>query len=113
VIETTKKNENIMKIDVKEAFATFGGTNRLKVMVGAKNFSYHSESNYIQFDFKGSKKANVAQLVYDYGNDLYNLVFFKFKRKSFECPEVARFDGLYADMVKETFENETGLYLSL
>ena len=88
-----------------------GPTGRLK-MVGAHNFVADHEANYVQFSFKSCRKANKCRITLN-ADDTYTLTFFKFNRKSFECPQVHEVEGAYCDMLKDCFESFTGLYLSL
>lgn len=84
-------------------------TGALKLMIGAKNFSF-GESG-VSFIFKMFRKANVCRIELNESTDLYNLVFSKIAR--YELKEVLRFDGLYCDQLKEVFERETGLTLTV
>ena len=90
-------------------------TNRLVAMIGANKLTFdqrkESETSFI-FNFKGCRKYNRCFVTYDYGKDLYNLKLFKINMKTFESVE-AKFDGLFGDQLKEIFEQETKLYLSL
>jgi hypothetical protein len=85
--------------------------NRLAAMIGARDFVYSNNANSLQFKFKMCKAAGVARLSYDCASDLYKMEFFKMKK--FECITVASFEGLYCDMLKSTFEDFTGLRVSL
>jgi len=89
-----------------------GPTGRLKVMVGASQFVKSDEDNYIQFSFKGCRKANKCRITLR-ADDTYNLTFFKFNRKTYDCPQVHEVEGAFCDMLKDCFESFTGLYLSL
>ena len=88
-----------------------GPTGRL-VMVGATNFVKSDADNYIQFSFKGCRKANKCRIMLN-ADDTYTLTFFKFNRKTYDCPQVHEVEGAYCDMLKDCFESFTGLYLSL
>ena len=88
-----------------------GGSRRLKVMIGASNFGGTEDS--LQFDFKGSRKYNKCRITLDFGMDLYKLELFQFRRKSMTCPLLYECEGLYFDQLIGTFEEETGLHLSL
>ena len=89
------------------------GTGRLAAMVGANGFVSCDADRWVQFGFKSCRKSNKCRIEYDAGADLYNLVFFKYSTKTYECPEVKRYDGLGWDQLKPAFENFTGLYVSL
>lgn len=85
-----------------------GGAGRIHAMTGA-TIILHDDG--VGFKLKRGAKVNYVFVRYDRGPDTYTMQFgnvrgFDFKVKS----EV---DGLYADGLKRTFEEETGLYLSL
>jgi hypothetical protein len=88
-----------------------GGTRRLQAMVGAHDFLGDDKS--AQFGFKGCRKANKCRVVYDYGSDLYTFELWHFNKRTFDFKKVFELDGVYWDMLKSLFEEETGLYLSL
>jgi len=111
-----------MTIDyTKEALAIsetviqqLGGHNRLKVMVGANNFSFLNEKEATvvttTFNFKGSKKMNLCQIIYRRCPDTYIVKFWKKGTKT--MPKViSEHEDIYCDQLIELFEKETGLYL--
>jgi len=83
------------------------GGSRLQVMIGAKEFFQDSAQNYIKFKFPRAQymKITLNSL------DLYDVEFGKIRK--FEHKVTQEFKGLYADMLKSTFEEHTGLFLSL
>jgi len=83
--------------------------NTLKAMIGASGFCLVDKA--VCFKFKMCRFSNYFRLELDEGHDLYNMVFMKIKR--FDIVAVRRFDGIYADQLKEIFERETGLRLNL
>lgn len=88
-----------------------GGLNRIAVMTGAKDFLIDGPG--VSFKYPGSKHSNYVKIQLN-GNDLYDVEFGKI-RKVKGLPTykpVESFDDLYFDMLKPTFEQETGLYLS-
>lgn len=87
-----------------------GGTGRLSVMVGAKHFA--GSENSLQFHFKGCRKANIVKVELS-PLDTYTVTFYKYNKRTLECPVIKETEGVYCDMLKEIFENFTGLYLSL
>lgn len=84
-----------------------GGTNRLKVMIGAYNFI--KSANTVTFMFKGSKVANRVLIAVE--DDLYNLTFYK--QRGVNCPIVKEFKGIGVEQLKPTIENYVKLRLSL
>lgn len=81
----------------------------LKLMVGAENFVYGKDG--VSFRFKMCRKAQFCRVELDEGADLYNLVFIRLR--NYELTETGRFDGLYFDQLKDTFERFTGLCLTV
>lgn len=87
-----------------------GGVPRLQVMIGANNFIF-DEKGAVSFKFmKSEYPANKLVLELN-GLDLYVMKFVKVHGKREEV--VREIDGLFFDQLKEIFEEETGLYLSL
>lgn len=83
---------------------------RLEMMVGAKDFMFDSSEDSIAFKFKGSSKANYLEIKLD-RNDTYTMTFMKLRGMDFKT--VKEIDGVYNDMLKNIFEETTGLYLSI
>ena len=96
----------------KQLTMSEAGANRLKVMVGGKNFTFSGEDNYAAFRFtaKAKNKANYMKITLN-GNDLYNVEFGYIRGMDYTVR--SEIDDMYFDSLKEYFENETGLYLSL
>ena len=82
------------------------GMNRLAAMIGAKNFVQDSEKGFVAFRFPRGKYVKI-QLN---SMDTYDMTFSNIRK--FEHKVTKEFKGLYADMLKETFEQHTKLYLS-
>jgi len=95
-----------------------GGRNRLKAMIGAKDFFSDNDGATLSFKFKMCKKASFVKITLN-GKDTYDIEFIKpgrLSRKTFEMSPnktTGEFTGVYADQLKKVFENFTGLYLSL
>jgi hypothetical protein len=91
--------------------AQLGGVNRLKAMTGAHSFV--AGERHLTFQFARNSPKNKIKYVKIIltPDDLYTVKFFQYKK--FETIEVASISGIYADMLKTTIENETGLFLSL
>lgn len=88
------------------------GISRLSVMIGAKNFARSEKDYTIGFKFaaKARNKANYCRIKLN-AMDLYDVEFINIR--GVNVKKVSNHNGLYADMLKSTFETETGLYLSL
>ncbi len=86
------------------------GVGRLVAMVGATDFV--KGPNYLQFGFKSCRKANKCYVALN-ADDTYTISFFKYNRRTFDCPLVHQVEGAYCDMLKEIFESFTGLYLTI
>lgn len=93
-----------------ETIQQLGGFNKLRAMIGAKNFI--KDTNYIQFRFSGYKKANIARVELT-ENDDYKLSFLKFSPSKFTCDLISETCGIYCDNLQAIFEDKTGLCLSL
>lgn len=92
-----------------------GGIARLRTMTGAKNFL--AMKSGLQFDLpaRTAKDGIVRVHVILNGKDLYDVRGFKSKREG-GVPmmlEVATHEDIYADMLMDTFEKMTDLYLTL
>ena len=89
-----------------------GSTGRIKVMVGGKNFATSSEENFVSFRFtaKAKNKANYCKITLT-SDDLYTVEFGYIHAMKYTVRSVTK--GLYCDMLKEHFESETCLALSL
>lgn len=84
----------------------------LALMIRAHGLVKSDADSYVMFSFKGCRKANKCRITLEPSNT-YKVEFFKYNRKTFECPLVYDIDGIYDDMLKGVFEDYTGLYLSL
>lgn len=93
----------------------FGGTGRLKAMLGAKNFSSHRDGlGALSFKFPSPHKGpNYCKITLD-RNDTYSVEFGRIRGgKKLTYTIVKTFKGVYFDQLKEIFEKTTGLYISL
>ena len=115
-----EQNSEYLDKVVLNIFQLIGSPNKLKIMLGAKHFvkgyfdrGYFDQDNHpgIQFKFLRSNGINCCQFTLDIGSDLYCLKFFNIK--GLNSTEVSTYPNLFIDSVRQTFEQETGLYLSL
>jgi len=88
------------------------GARRLIAMIGAKHISYSETDNHVAFRFMrgASNKANYIKITLT-DADLYDVEFGKIHGLNYRV--ISKSDGLYEDMLKEHFESETGLYLTM
>lgn len=88
------------------------GMNRLSVMIGAKQFASSEKESFVSFKFaaKAKNKANYCKISLN-ASDLYDIEFLSVRGVNFKT--ISAHNGLYFDMLKSTFEFETGLRLSL
>jgi hypothetical protein len=91
--------------------AQLGGSGRLSAMINAKHFMSSNDGQTLTFKFSGCRKANCVQITLN-SMDTYDVEFVKISRK-LTCSTAAEYSGIYADNLKQTIEQFTGLYLSL
>ena len=85
-----------------------GGLGRLKAMTGANTFVAHEGS--LSFRFKGCKHCNYCKITLD-PNDTYTVEFGNIRKFTFTAKDTL--SHIYNDMLMDTFEDITGLYLTL
>jgi hypothetical protein len=90
-----------------------GGQNKLKLMLGASNFSFGSNGE-LTFRFKMFKPANHIKIALN-AKDLYDITFLYIssitaKKQRFD--EVKVYNDIYCDQLQEIFSSFTGLTLS-
>lgn len=94
-------------------FAQLGGTRRLSMMAGCKNFAFDSSATEPSASFRIGRNANGVNYckITLTSDDLYRV---EFKRiHGTKITDKGTTDGAYADMLVELFERTTGMYLSL
>lgn len=99
-----------------------GNRNRLVAMLGAKYFTYElTEKNEVCFKFRFTAKArdngkgrpNYCQITLT-NDDLYTFELIKIGRApKYKVTTTYKLEGAYADMLKNLFQDETGLALTL
>lgn len=82
----------------------------LVCMTGAHTFLIHEKENGVSFKFKAKSKYNYCKIVLN-SLDLYDMTLKKVRVTGTVREE--KIDGLYNDMLTKSFEQATGLYLSL
>ena len=88
-----------------------GGMGKLTAMVGA--YMFVDLGNGVKFKFKGSRKYNLCQVIYDSDTDLYTFELWHIGQYPSDYKKVYNMGGVYSGMLIELFEDKTGLYLSL
>ncbi len=96
----------------KTIFQQIGGS-CFATMTGSRNFI--NMGNGLRMCLARNKtSANRLDIIYDAETDLYNMRFFRhtFSKKTFESKtkDIARYEGVYFDMLEEMFTMVTGLY---
>lgn len=81
----------------------------LRIMTGSTHV--HAGEEKAEFIFKGFRKANVCRIELDRSTDTYVMTFLKI-RKGALIP-VEKFEEIYCDSLKSTFEGYTGLTLTV
>lgn len=84
-----------------------GGIRKLQAMTGAHTFIAHPSG--VSFKIK-NPKVNYIKIILN-SKDLYDLEFGRIKGDKYTV--VNKLDGYYDTMLKDAFEKETGMYLSL
>lgn len=88
------------------------GMNRLISMIGAKNFMKCDNENFVSFKFMrgAANKANYIKIKLN-AADTYDIEFGKIHGMNYRV--ISEHSGLYFDMLRDLFEGETKLYLSI
>lgn len=108
ISETATSEE--AKAVAAEIARQLGGTGRLSMMIGAKNFAFGTEQRgSLTFKImRGAKnKASWIKIILN-GNDLYDIEYFTASGKKIEGGK-----DVYAEDLRNTLEQDTGLYMSL
>jgi len=100
------------KLTLNQLTQSNSGAGRLSAMVGGKNFVKSDEENFVAFKFsaKAKNKSNYCKITLN-AMDTYDVEFGYIRGMNYTVRSVT--EGLYDDMLKDHFETETSLYLSL
>ena len=90
-----------------------GGACKISAMTGAQIMTDTAAATLVFKKQAGAKKITHLKVSYNEGTDLYDLQGFKYNRKTLQCPEVMSLSGIYAEDLKRTCEELTGLYFTL
>ena len=86
-----------------------GGLNRVARFTGAKNFVGDDKSLTFSLPGNAKNKINRVTIVLN-GKDLYDVRFWRVWGR--KLTEISTVTDIYFDMLVDTFETETGLFLS-
>lgn|SRR3990167_1305965 len=94
-----------------------GGSARLKVMIGAKDFFSDNDGQTLSFKFAMCNKASVIKITLN-GLDLYDVKFIKpgrLNKKTWDVSpsKVTEFENVPVENLKQVISDFTGLFLSL
>lgn len=96
----------------KTIFQQIGG-NRFATVTGSRNFTDLGNGLLMSLA-KNTTSANRLEIIYDEELDLYNMRFYRktFSKKTFESKtkDIAKYEGVYCDMLEDIFTSVTGLY---
>lgn len=95
----------------KTIFQQIGGQ-RFATMTGSRDFVDLGNGLLMSLT-KNMTSANRLEILYDEDLDLYNMRFYRktFNKKTFESKtkDIAKFEGVYFDMLEYLFTEVTGL----
>jgi hypothetical protein len=108
--ESDKRDVEIAGIILQQ----LGGKGRLKAMCGAKYFAAIKSGLSFRMPSHFAKNGiNVVEITLNPA-DTYDVKFKKLgPAPKYDITVVSEHDGIYNDMLRELFEKETGLYLTL
>lgn len=94
------------------------GGRRFAMMTGSKDFMKADNGNTLMMRLARNKtSANRLSITYMEGEDLYKMRFYRVttSRKTFETKtkDIKVLEGVYCDMLEDTFTSVTGLYTRL
>lgn len=88
------------------------GGHRFVLTTGSKDFIGLGNGLLMSLS-RNKTSANRLEIIYDEGLDLYNMRFYRktFSKKTFESKtkDIAKYEGIYFDMLEEIFTEVTGL----
>jgi hypothetical protein len=94
----------------KTTLSQLGGYGKLSSMINARNFAYGNGD--LTFRFSGSDKADWVTIKLN-GDDTYDMVFHKLGNSKYDIREVGKINDVYNDQLQDSFEEFTGLNISL
>lgn len=98
------------KLALNQLTQSENGISRLNIMVGAYNLA--KDDNSVMFKFKAKSPYNYCKITLD-ADDTYTLTLQKYVWTRCKMTKEKVISGLYFDMLKNEFEQNAKLYLSL
>jgi len=87
------------------------GGGRFRMMTGAKDFVFDGTKKSLTFKIGRNAKGISHVRITLNGRDLYDVEWMSVRGG--KVTTKAKDDGIYADMLRDVFENRTGMYTSL
>lgn len=104
--EHTQLTENVAATILQQ----LGGKGKVVAMIGAKHFLDGGKYLTFQYPKAPKNKSNAVKIILNH-TDTYDVIFYAIRGTNLN--EVSKHDGIGAENLKELFQKETGLYLSL
>ena len=100
---------------VQTILAQMGGIGAIKTMTGAREFETHADGVSFRFPNSDRERPNHVRVRYDRGRDLYDVEFSRLRstKTGKVLDPVETHEGMYGDALKELFERQTGLDLTV
>ena len=75
---------------------------RIFSALGASNMVYSDEDNFVQFSVKGDRDVNKVKVIYDQGQDLYNIEFYNINlRRKEMVKKLETLTGMFNDQLTD------------
>lgn len=94
----------------KTILEQMGGVSRLHAMIGAKNFIDRGKGLGFQWPARKRSKGNTIRITLR-DDDTYDMEFANASVRGYKV--VKTYNGVYGDQLREVFQRQTGLRLSL
>jgi hypothetical protein len=104
LVESVQEDDQIAQTIIEQ----MGGVRKLKAMLGVPMFI--TIPHGVKFKFFGSNKANIVEITLN-RLDYYDMKFGLFRNNAIRLAHV--FEDISADQLKDTFEDATGLRVTL
>lgn len=102
------------RLEIANTILAQMGGGRLTAMIGMHNPVALDSPAGLKFNFRGSRKANICQVIYNPGSDTYDFELYKYTPVRYaDCPCVYGESEVYCDMFQDLFTQFTGLTLTL